>query len=249
MEQVEKTQDYTKFNLLSGNRPIDKGHLRKLKKSIEENNRLNLHPIIVNKNFEIIDGQHRLQAAKELGVDIYYIKSDTINDDHLIESNVNQKSFEAENYIEYFSTKNKLPDYVELRNYMNMTKLKPKAILTLILGSVSTEILQFLKTGKFKLPKDKAYEKHILSYLDFMAYVNDKRVKPISMFSNHYFTKAYRWICLTNGFEYEVFVKKLDQRWFDLKPQRGAEEWYRLLLSIYNFKNHNRIEDEYAKSL
>jgi hypothetical protein len=66
------------------------------------------------------------------------------------------------------------------------------------------------------------------------------------MFTNHNFTRSLRWLFKTNGFDSVVFFKKLDMRWFDLKPQRTAEEWYELLTSIYNYKNHNRIEAEYG---
>jgi hypothetical protein len=247
MEQVQKTIIYDQFKFLKGNRKIDRYHLKKLKESIEKNNHLNLHPIIVNANMEIIDGQHRYEAAKLLGLEIFFIKSESVHDDHLIASNVNQRSWEVENYIDYFSIKEKLPDYVELKNLMELSELKPKAILSMILGTISPEILNFMKTGKFRFPANKEYEKTLNSYLDFMSYVKDKRIKPISMFSNFYFTKAYRWLCSTNGFEYEILIKKLDLRWFDLKPQRVAEDWYKLLISIYNFKNHQRLDDEYTQ--
>ncbi len=107
MNQIEKTKEYSKFKHLKGNRPIQKYHLKKLKQSIEKDNCLNLHPIIVNKNFEIIDGQHRLEVAKQLDLDIFFIQSESVKDEHFIEGNVNQKSLEVENYIDYFAIKDK----------------------------------------------------------------------------------------------------------------------------------------------
>ncbi len=112
---------------------------------------------------------------------------------------------------------------------------------------VSTNILEFLKTGKFKFPIKDNSQEILCFYFDYIAYAKDKRLKPISMFTNHNFTRAIRWLFMTTGFDQSLFFKKLDLRWFDLKPQRCAEEWYALLISIYNFKNHNRIEDEYSQ--
>lgn len=249
MEQVQKTNDYLKFKILKGNRPLDRYHLRKLKESIEANNHLNLHPIIVNQDYEVIDGQHRLEAAKMLGVDIFFIKSDEVKDEHLIHCNVNQKSFEVENYIDYFAVKEKKKEYIELKEMLKSSGLKPKALLTLILGAVSPNILEFLKTGKFKFPSSEEPIGVLSFYFDFSAYVKDKRIKPFSMFTNHNFTRALRWLFKTTGFQSEIFFKKLDLRWFDLKPQRTAEEWYTLLINIYNFKNHNRLDDEYTKKI
>jgi hypothetical protein len=81
---------------------------------------------------------------------------------------------------------------------------------------------------------------------DYMAYVKDKRIMPYSMFTNHNFTRALRWLYYTTGFDSQIFFKKLDIRWFDLKPQRSAQDWYQLLINIYNFKNSARLESEYA---
>jgi len=246
MEQIKKTKDYDKFQILTGNRSIDKYALKKLKASIEKSNHLNIHPIIVNNKFEVIDGQHRLQAARELDIEIFYIKSDKVEDDHLIDSNVAQKSWEVDNFIDYFAIKEKKTEYIILRRMMKDSGLKPKALLTLILGVVSTNILEFLKTGKFKFPQSQDPEVVLLFYFEFKQYATDKRLKPLSMFSNHNFTRALRWIFLTEGFQSSIFFKKLDLRWFDLKPQRTSEDWYKLLVDIYNFKNHNRIENEYG---
>lgn len=248
IEQIQKTRDYNLFKSLDGNRRLKKSSIKKLKISIEKDNRLNIHPIIVNSQYEVIDGQHRLEVARQLGIDIFFIKSDSVHESHIIEANVNQTPWEVENYIDYFAVKDKIQDYIELKKLMASTNLKPKALLNLILGTVSTEMLNFLKTGKFRSPRNKNYENTVSNYLDFISYVKDKRVSPFSMFSNHFFTKAYRWLLSTNGFDYQLFIKKLDLRWFDLKPQKGAEEWYKLLISIYNFKNQNRLEEEYGKT-
>jgi len=246
MEQVQHTKEYANFKYLIGNRPLNRSHLKKLKQSIEKSNHLNLHPIIVNNNFEVIDGQHRLQCAKDLGVDIFFIKSDKVADEHLIECNVNQKSFECENYIEFYAIKDKKPEYIQLRDMLKSSGLKPKALLTLLLGVVSSSLLDFLKTGKFKFPTVEEPLEVLNFYFDFSAYAKDKRIKPFSMFTNHNFTRALRWLFKTTGFEQALFFKKLDLRWFDLKPQRTSEDWYSLLISIYNFKNHSRLELEYG---
>ena len=242
MSQIQKTTDYQIFKRMDGNRNLDRFHLKKLSSAIERDNQLNVHPIIVNKDFYIIDGQHRLEVAKSLGIEIFYIQSDTVTDLHVIEGNVNQKGFEVDNYIDYFAIKEKNPVYIELKGMLKSTGLKPKALLTLILGVVSPNILNFLKTGQFQFPIKEDPNKVMELYFDFLAYAKDKRLKPISMFTNHNFTRALRWLYNTTGFESQVLFKKLDMRWFDLKPQRASEEWYALLINIYNFKNHNRIE-------
>ena len=62
--QIHSTYDLSIFKILDGNRNINLGHVERLVKSIEENGFLKM-PIIVNDNFDVIDGQHRLMAAKK----------------------------------------------------------------------------------------------------------------------------------------------------------------------------------------
>src|SRR5690348_12851099 len=113
MSQIQKTNDYQIFKKMDGNRNLDRFHLRKLSSSIQKDNQLSVHPIIVNKDFYVIDGQHRLEVAKSLGLEIFYVQSDTVTDLHVIDGNVNQKSFEVSNYIDYFAIKEKNPVYIE----------------------------------------------------------------------------------------------------------------------------------------
>lgn len=70
---MKKTTNYGQFKFAGENRNIDEAHVRKLKRSIEVENLLEFAPIIVDDKLTVIDGQHRLQAAKELDVPIYYV--------------------------------------------------------------------------------------------------------------------------------------------------------------------------------
>lgn len=69
---IHKTEDYSIFKKLKGNRPIHPRNVKDLIDMLKKNNRLKYFPIMVNENMEVCDGQHRLEAAKELGLPIYY---------------------------------------------------------------------------------------------------------------------------------------------------------------------------------
>mgnify|MGYP003648489802 FL=1 len=70
---LKSTKSYSIFNSIIGNRNLDSKNLKRIKESINE---IGLQmPILVNENNSIIDGQHRLQAAKELEIPITYIVS------------------------------------------------------------------------------------------------------------------------------------------------------------------------------
>ena len=71
VNQVNSTNDYSKFKTLQGNRNVNSLHIRRLKESFKE--KYLLSPIVVNQNYEIIDGQHRFEAAKELNLPVNFI--------------------------------------------------------------------------------------------------------------------------------------------------------------------------------
>ena len=68
------TYDYGKFKHIEGNRQLDQGNCRKLLASMKRND--SKVPIIVTKDFHVIDGQHRLFVRKQLLLPVYYIVSD-----------------------------------------------------------------------------------------------------------------------------------------------------------------------------
>nr|DAV13399.1 MAG TPA: DNA binding domain protein [Caudoviricetes sp.] len=71
--QVYEEKDYSKFKRLENNRDVTESRKEKLKASIASGEILN--PIIVNEKMEIIDGQGRYEAKKELGLPIQYVIS------------------------------------------------------------------------------------------------------------------------------------------------------------------------------
>lgn len=71
---ILQTTNYQQFKKLNGNRPLNKSFLNILEESILNNgNYLKYNPILVNKDLEVIDGQHRLKKAEDLQLPIYYI--------------------------------------------------------------------------------------------------------------------------------------------------------------------------------
>ena len=66
------TDDFSKFKFMTNNRDINKKYVAKLKNSIAEKGFIG-NGILVNENFEVLDGQHRLTACMELNVPVRYI--------------------------------------------------------------------------------------------------------------------------------------------------------------------------------
>lgn len=71
--QVGETRDYSRFKIILGNRDLTEKNIRSKQECIAK--RGLMVPIIVNTNFEIIDGQNRFVALQRLGLPVHFIIS------------------------------------------------------------------------------------------------------------------------------------------------------------------------------
>lgn len=113
--RVIRTDDYSQFKKLEGNRGVG-DRAAKIKAKIIENGYI-MCPIIVNENFEVIDGQGRLEALKELGLAVDYIKVEGLGLQHCIAMNAGLTNWKIGDYIaSYIELENE--NYILLDNLM-----------------------------------------------------------------------------------------------------------------------------------
>jgi len=118
MNEILKTKNYDLFEEFSSNREIDQKHLNRLIETIKSKNLLSINPIIVDSEMRVIDGQHRLEAAKILNLDIYYVLGDNINRHDIFRLNSNQKNWKTMDYINFYTVE-KVKAYLELSKFIN----------------------------------------------------------------------------------------------------------------------------------
>ena len=77
--KIQKTQDYTLFRRIKGNRNVSQPHVKRLLEAIKNDPKtITYNPIVVNSKMEVIDGQHRLEAIKKVDLPVYYIIVDDL---------------------------------------------------------------------------------------------------------------------------------------------------------------------------
>lgn len=99
---IQHTKNYDRFKRFNSNREVNKNHLKRLKDSIKAKNLLYPFPIVVNSDMEIVDGQHRLTAAKELGLPVYFIMDDDVTQADIAMVNNNRKGWTAMDYVQFY---------------------------------------------------------------------------------------------------------------------------------------------------
>ena len=115
VNHVYETNDYSMFKTLEGNRNIQQLHVRRLIRSFEEGYLFS--PVIINEKNEIIDGQHRIQAAKELKLPVRFITCKGYGIHEIQVLNTNMKNWKKEDYLNGYCDL-KYPEYLKFRNFM-----------------------------------------------------------------------------------------------------------------------------------
>ena len=134
-------KDYTKFKLYGFNRIITQGHIDKIKKSIRDNGFIKSFPVLVDRNFNIIDGQHRFCACQQLNLPIYYEVIDPPKKKLIISLNTSHKNWQVNDYVKFYSECSKNENFVRLASVMNMLKLTASDVWVLKGGTVGQRFI------------------------------------------------------------------------------------------------------------
>lgn len=234
---MPKTNTYDVFKFRTDNRPVNKKHVQDLVNSIKSHNLLELQPITINGDMEILDGQHRLLAAKQLGVDIYYQIEKKLTSADIITMNIS-KSWGAADYVNYY-VKNGHLEYQRLESFMKEHGISLRVAMHLLLGASLDKKAEF-RLGKFKFP-----EGDFTNALE-MCWETVGIIKRLNGHSS-YSTSARFWQCMVKLANHPEFDKKkwifnLERLITRMGPRARMTDYLRLFMDIYNYKNHTKID-------
>jgi len=240
-----KTKEYSKFKFLSKNREIKNNNFNIVEKSILQKNLLHLAPIIVDKNFFVIDGQHRLRIAEKHGLDIYYEIHEDFKSEDLILLN-NQLQWQTEDYLRFYVNSGN-ENYIKFENFMRRYNTSFKVTFVLLFGN--SHVYSSFKKGELIFPNDEEIEKIVSTYdfvKDIINIVRPKILGPKGFLESSSFYRALYLLCSIEYFDKEIFVKKLAYRLDLLRPCMTTKNYINLFKKIYNYRNNNplKIDDD-----
>ena len=232
VNQVKQTNDYSLFSILKGNRSINKAHLNRLKKSIQEESLC--VPIIVNENYEIIDGQNRYSAWKELELPVYYIIVKGYGLPQVQRLNSNIKNWNNDDYMDcYCQLEN--PQYLKYRVFKETYGFGHYESIAMLTGHFKGSGLSFtnFRTGTFKIKNYK--------YACDMA----EKLILVQPFYDGYkrrsFVLAMLDVINNQSFEIGRLLQKLKYQQSTLVHCTNKQQYLFILQDIYNYKASNKI--------
>jgi hypothetical protein len=231
---VYSTTDYDKFKILSSNRDIRTPHLEDLKRSIQE--KALEKPIDVNENFEIIDGQYRFTAWRELKLPILYIIHKGWGEEEIPILNTNQKNWNPSDFVKMYCDMGN-EHYIKYKEFQDLYGFTHNTNLLLLRG-VGKEnkktVHKLFQEGTFTVTKwaqANAIAKNLYDFKEFFNY-----------FKQTNFVVAYLQLASEKGFQHEFLLHKLRFQSRKLVGCTTVEEYYDLLKEIYNYRTRgNKI--------
>ena len=257
----DTTMDYSIFKRAKWNRPVLEGKIRSIIESIQKHGVFEDKKIIlVNDDYEIIDGQHRFEAFKRLGLPITYLIDYEASINECASLNSTSTNWKLTDYINSFASvegDNKA-SYRLLRNMNRKYPLLNHTVIACISNDVSNsllrvnydkEIIDSIKNGTFeaKVP--------LLTLEEELIYISrclTEIMKVVGTSSGHGTSKSPKgaacWINAIHFFYktrdvdkaqlYDKLTHKLDDLYIPGNEMSAIEQ----LEKIYNFRNKYKLD-------
>ena len=244
--KILKTTNYNIFKRLEGNRPVPEQRVKKIISSIKKVGYV-ISPVIVNENYEVIDGQGRVEALKRLGLPVFYIVDPGKGIDECIAMNINQTNWTMLDYIKsHAETGN-----VSYQNILTLIErygeyFKLKVILYAVNGKIEQAGLD-LKEGRLVCTDDTfAKADRRLSWL--MNFIS-----PLKGIQGHveYYLQAMLFCYEDPEVDNERLIQKITMLQANLKPVTQIQQAFEYIEDAYNNRSRNKvyIKTNYRKYL
>lgn len=249
VNQVLITDDLSIFKNIDGNRPPNPQHIKRLSKSIEKNGIL-CNPILVNEKMEVIDGQHRLAAARKVGSGIYYIilQGYKLSEVHTL--NLNQKNWSKRDFMEGYADMGVTP-YIKLREFVKRNNDFEFGTCISLCQNTSSSTS---RTAGMNVARDKncvqVFEEGTWKGGDFdkaERIAEDLRLvgKYYAGYNRNAFATTMITLMKRSNFDFNEFMRKLRIQPTALVDCAKGSQYKALIEDIYNYRRREKVNLRY----
>lgn len=237
--EIKTTKNFKQFSLLEYNRTVCPAHVKRLKHQISIQNDLHLFPIIVTPDLEVVDGQHRLQAAKELNIEIHYLIDGNYNSQKIITFNNNQRRWSIEDRLKFYSeTGNE--HYVKLNDLVKDIGFSLPCLLIWMTDESNRQSFNF-KNGHFKFELTQNRFESIIRAKKLLSIMKKNSFKPVNIYTQAFFHRALKKILCNEFVDFSRLENRFEKAFHLMRYCNSSYSYGEVFLDIYNFsmQNHN----------
>lgn len=221
------TENYDMFKKIGGNRKINKANYAKIVKSMKEEQLI--IPIVVNERYEIIDGQHRYTACKDLGKPIYFYMVRGYGLEQVKRANIASSNWKKENYLDMFVAEGNevYKEFEEIKERYDLNISNLLKIFAIVQEKQSARVGYEFENGNFTLDGKMEVLRFLTALEDFNFFKFYKSNNFLIAFTRLYFKSEY---------EHDKMKTKLITHRNSLEKRSTSDEYLVLLCNrIYSF--------------
>jgi len=163
------TREYGAFKSILGNRDLSQTKINRIIRDIDNGlDMLKFCPIIVDKDMNVIDGQHRLFVAKKIKSNIWYVIADKLDLIDIAKINSNTEKWKAKDFLNCYIVQG-LKDYEVLEDFVTRHKISVGIGIKLLMSGcitssrdVTVRVKPAFERGLFKV-EHMEYAERLLS--------------------------------------------------------------------------------------
>lgn len=224
---IFETYNYEMFETVNGNRFVSSLNYTKLIKSIEEKQLL--IPICVNEKMQIIDGQHRFNACKELKRPVQFYIAEGYTIDDVKRANLVGKNWVKTDFLNLYLSQNN-PNYLSFEELLRIYKVNMNDMLKVFacVQDISLKDLSKQFDNSYFLSDGKELVKNFFDSLeDFKLFSKYRTTQFVGAFMKLYFHEDY---------SHEKMKERLIKRGSYVKKKGSIDEYLQMLTKdIYSF--------------
>lgn len=235
---ILSTTNYSLFQFFINNRQVSEKKVLDLMKIMQETpNFFEMSPIKCDDKHRIWDGQHRLEAAKRLGIPVYYQVVEDVNIEQIRDLNNYNSKWSTGDYVDSLIADGN-NNYKMFKTFQDAYKFDLSACLMLLTGKFSHNKLNSdsFKAGQL-----------VVTHFDDAVKVASMicQIEPFHKNAkNKHFIVAFNKMRVHRNFNFDLFMSKLEMNPKMLVRASTTETYGESLCDIYNFKTrkNQRIE-------
>lgn len=213
--------------MITSNREVNEIHVTKLMESINKKNMLKINPIIVDENLTVIDGQHRLEAARLLEIPIFYVISGNVNKEDISQLNSIKLNWKPEDYLNYYQIEGN-PHYSTISRFLNKyPEMRITTAISLLTGTQARN--SDFKNGKTIVTDQGRQWAYLVA-----EKLRDLRRHRIEFTYERSFISAFTKVCRHPNFDYDRLIKKIETSPRDFVKCSSSAQYVDMILEVYN---------------
>lgn len=225
---LRSSKDYGMFDRSKENRPVELGNRRILRSSMELHGWVKAYPMHVtrgaNNRLVIIDGQHRFEIAKELGIPVWFVETENHVDVAMI--NNAQRKWAYRDYAGSFAQRGN-QEYIKLLEFADRHQIPVLSAVTMLSGTSSSNKDDAYKSGTWKISSTGFADRVVIIFNEIKKF--NKAVCKENLIT------SISTCCRVYGFQDARMIQAVNRCPEKLMTYSTSSALVEMLEDIYNF--------------